>query len=416
MLFQTTAAHEELRAKIRSFAEEEIKPLAFLMDQNNEFPEEAVKKLGKLGWMGIPYPKEYGGAGLDALSYAIAVEELARVDGGTGVILSAHVSLGSWPIFAYGTEEQKKKYLVPLAKGEKIGAFGLTETNAGSDAGGTETTALDKGDYYLLNGGKIFITNAPKADTYVVFAVTTPDIGTRGISAFIVEKGWKGFEFGDHYDKMGIRSSSTAELIFNTRTDEKAYSDSDGNFMISAKNNDALRFVKQKYDRITYSVKPEDFKNSIKITLIKSVVEIEEVEIKSKLTGNLREDARRVESVKKVKLNKEIAKYIAEKSDPEIIKPRGGEFVQPVGQGFSVGKVSNQADKIDLAEDFLEILGEDYFTDLGLKKSEISGFIFHVMSSLDLKNAYKYGYLKESDIAQFRKQAEIKINDFRKLK
>ena len=215
MLFQTTSAHEELRAKIRSFAEEEIKPLAFMMDQNNEFPEEAVKKLGKLGWMGIPYPKEYGGAGLDALSYAIAVEELARVDGGTGVILSAHVSLGSWPIFAYGTEEQKKKYLVPLAKGEKIGAFGLTETNAGSDAGGTETTALDKGDYYLLNGGKIFITNAPKADTYVVFAVTTPDIGTRGISAFIVEKGWKGFEFGDHYDKMGIRSSSTAELIFN---------------------------------------------------------------------------------------------------------------------------------------------------------------------------------------------------------
>jgi hypothetical protein len=205
-------------------------------------------------------------------------------------------------------------------------------------------------------------------------------------------------------------------LILNTRTDEKAYSDSDGNFMISAKNNDALRFVKQKYDRITYSVKPEDFKNSIKITLIKSVVEIEEVEIKSKLTGNLREDARRVESVKKVKLNKEIAKYIAEKSDPEIIKPRGGEFVQPVGQGFSVGKVSNQADQIDLAEDFLEILGEDYFTDLGLKKSEISGFIFHVMSSLDLKNAYKYGYLKGSDIAQFRKQAEIKINDFRKLK
>ena len=215
MLFQTTAAHEELRAKIRSFAEEEIKPLAFLMDQNNEFPEEAVKKLGKLGWMGIPFPKEYGGAGLDALSYAIAVEELARVDGGAGVILSAHVSLGSWPIFAYGTEEQKKKYLIPLAKGEKIGAFGLTEPNAGSDAGGTETTALDKGDYYLLNGGKIFITNAPKADTYVVFAVTTPDIGTRGISAFIVEKGWKGFEFGDHYDKMGIRSSSTAELIFN---------------------------------------------------------------------------------------------------------------------------------------------------------------------------------------------------------
>ncbi|EOS26416.1 butyryl-CoA dehydrogenase [Lachnospiraceae bacterium 3-1] len=215
MLFQTTTEHEALRAKIRAFAEEEIKPIAFSLDQENEFPDEAVKKLGEMGLMGIPYPKEYGGAGLDITSYAIAVEELARVDGGSGVILSAHVSLGSFPIFAFGNEEQKQKYLVPLAKGEKIAAFGLTEPNAGSDAGGTETTALDKGSYYLLNGGKIFITNAPKADTYVVFAVTTPDIGTRGISAFIVEKGWEGFEFGDHYDKMGIRSSTTAELIFN---------------------------------------------------------------------------------------------------------------------------------------------------------------------------------------------------------
>ena len=202
MLFQTTRGQEALRAQIRQFAEEEIRPQAFLMDQNNEFPEEAIRKLGERGWMGLPYPAEYGGAGLDVMSYAIAVEELARVDGGAGVILSAHVSLGSWPIFAFGTEEQKRKYLVPLAKGEKIGAFGLTEP-------------IDKGDHWLLNGGKIFITNAPKADTYVVFAVTTPDIGTRGISAFIVEKGWKGFTFGDHYDKMGIRSSATAELIFN---------------------------------------------------------------------------------------------------------------------------------------------------------------------------------------------------------
>ena len=215
MLFTTTQEHEELRKRIRKFAEEEIKPQAFELDQTNGFPGEAVAKLGQMGLMGIPYPKEYGGAGMDVLSYAIAVEELARVDGGAGVILSAHVSLGTWPIAAFGTEEQKQKYLVPLAKGEKIGAFGLTEPNAGSDAGGTETTAVLKGDYYLLNGGKIFITNAPKADTYVVFAVTTPDIGTRGISAFIVEKGWDGFEFGDHYDKMGIRSSSTAELIFN---------------------------------------------------------------------------------------------------------------------------------------------------------------------------------------------------------
>ena len=215
MLFTTTQEHEEFRKKIRKFAEAEIKPQAFLMDKNNEFPAEAVKKMGELGFMGIPYPAEYGGAGMDVMSYAIAVEELSRVDGGAGVILSAHVSLGSWPIFAFGTEEQKQKYLVPLAKGEKIGAFGLTEPNAGSDAGGTETTAVFKGDHYLLNGNKIFITNGGVADTYVVFAVTTPDIGTRGISAFIVEKGWEGFEFGDHYDKMGIRSSATAELIFN---------------------------------------------------------------------------------------------------------------------------------------------------------------------------------------------------------
>lgn len=215
MYFSTTQQQEEFRAKVRAFAEAEVKPQAFLLDQENQFPDDAVQEMGRLGLMGIPYPKEYGGAGLDVTSYAIAVEELSRVDGGTGVILSAHVSLGSWPIYAYGTEEQKKKYLIPLCKGEKLGAFGLTETNAGSDAGGTETTAVLKGDYYLLNGGKIFITNAPKADTYVVFAVTTPDIGTRGISAFIVEKDWPGFEFGDHYDKMGIRSSSTAELIFN---------------------------------------------------------------------------------------------------------------------------------------------------------------------------------------------------------
>ena len=215
MLFKTTEAHEELRAKVSAFAAEEIKPIAFKLDQSNEFPHEAVAKMAKLGLMGIPYPKKYGGAELDVLSYAIAVEELARVDGGAGVILSAHTSLGTYPIAAYGTEEQKQKYLVPLAKGEKLGAFGLTEPNAGSDASGTETTAVLQGDHYILNGGKVFITNAPIADTYVVFAVTTPNIGTHGISAFIVEKDYEGFEFGDHYDKMGIRSSSTAELIFN---------------------------------------------------------------------------------------------------------------------------------------------------------------------------------------------------------
>lgn len=215
MFFKTTEQHENLRAKIRQFAEEEVKPIAFMLDQESKFPSEAVKKLAHMGMMGLPYPKEYGGAGLDIISYAIAVEELSRVDGGTGVILSAHTSLGSYPIYAYGTEEQKQKYLIPLAKGDKLGAFGLTEENAGSDAGGTETTAVLEGDYYILNGGKIFITNGGEADIYVVFAVTTPDIGTRGISAFIVEKGWEGFSFGQHYDKMGIRSSVTAELVFN---------------------------------------------------------------------------------------------------------------------------------------------------------------------------------------------------------
>jgi alkylation response protein AidB-like acyl-CoA dehydrogenase/rubredoxin len=215
MSFKTTEQHETLRKKIREFAEEEIKPIAFMLDQENKFPAESVHKLAKLGMLGIPYSKEYGGAGLDVISYAIAVEELSRVDGGTGVILSAHTSLGTYPIAAYGTEDQKQKYLVPLAKGEKLGAFGLTEENAGSDAGGTETIAALEGDYYILNGSKIFITNAGQADIYIVFAVTTPNIGTRGISAFIVEKDSEGFSFGKHYDKMGIRSSATAELIFN---------------------------------------------------------------------------------------------------------------------------------------------------------------------------------------------------------
>lgn len=215
MLFKLREKHEKLRTQIREWAEREIKPFAFIMDQKNEFPKEQMEDFGRRGFMGLPYPKEYGGAGMDTLSYALAVEELARVDGGTGVILSAHVSLGTYPIYAYGTEEQKRKYMLPLARGEKLGAFCLTEPNAGSDAGGTETTAVLKGDYYLLNGEKIFITNGGEADIYVVFAVTEPGRGTRGISAFIVERGWDGFSFGDHYDKMGIRSSATMQLLFN---------------------------------------------------------------------------------------------------------------------------------------------------------------------------------------------------------
>lgn len=214
MLYMTTEKHEEFRKKVREFAEKKVKPIAFELDQESRFPDEIVKEMGELGFMGIPYEKKYGGAGLDALSYAIAVEELSRVDGGVGVILSAHTSLGAYPIAAFGTEEQKMKYLVPLASGKKIGAFGLTETEAGSDAGGTQTVAELDGDHYILNGNKVFITNAGKADIYIVFAVTTPGIGTRGISAFIVEKGMEGFSFSDKYDKLGIRSSQTTELYF----------------------------------------------------------------------------------------------------------------------------------------------------------------------------------------------------------
>ena len=164
MLYCTAPEHEELRKNIRGFAETEVKPISFTLDKENRFPDEIVQKMASNRWMGIPYPKEYGGAGLDVISYAIAVEELARVDGGTGVILSAHTSLGTWPISAFGTEAQKQKYLTPLAKGEKLGAFGLTEQNAGSDASGTETTAILEGDHYILNGSKIFITNAGKTD------------------------------------------------------------------------------------------------------------------------------------------------------------------------------------------------------------------------------------------------------------
>ena len=219
MRYQTSQEHEALRAVIREFAETEVKPIAFMMDKENEFPHEAIKKLGKMGYMGIPYEKKYGGAGLDVLSYAIAVEELARVDGGTGVILSAHTSLGAYPIAAFGTEEQKKKYLVPLAKGEKIGAFGLTEPGAGTDAQGQQTKAVLDGDEWVLNGSKIFITNGKEADIYVIFAVTSVVTDAKGrskkmISAFIVEKGTPGFTFGTKEKKMGIRGSSTYELIF----------------------------------------------------------------------------------------------------------------------------------------------------------------------------------------------------------
>ena len=205
---------EEFRKVVRSFAEEKIKPIAFHLDQSKEFPKEIVKEMGEMGLMGIPFPKEYGGAGLTNQHYAIAVEELSRVDGGVGVICSAHTSLGTWGLNEFGNEEQKEKYLRPLLTGESIGGFGLTEENAGSDSAGTETTAVLKGDHYVLNGKKIFITNAPEAQTYLVTAVTTPGKGNHGISMFIVDKDFEGFTFSEPYDKLGIRSSVTAELHF----------------------------------------------------------------------------------------------------------------------------------------------------------------------------------------------------------
>lgn len=214
MDFLLSKEHEMARQLFRDFAENEVKPLAQEVDEEERFPEETVKKMAKYGFMGIPYPKEYGGQGCDSLTYTMCVEELSRVCGTTGVIVSAHTSLGAAPIFDYGTEEQKQKYLPKLCSGEWIGAFGLTEPNAGTDASGQQTKAVLEGDHYVLNGSKIFITNAGKADVYIVFAMTDKSQGTRGISAFIVEKDYPGFTIGKKELKMGIRGSSTCELIF----------------------------------------------------------------------------------------------------------------------------------------------------------------------------------------------------------
>ena len=203
-----------LRDLYKKFAETEVKPLAEELDEEERFPVETVKKLARYGFLGIPFPKEYGGAGGSYLTYSMAVEELAKVCGTTAIIVSAHTSLCAGPIYMFGTEEQKQKYLVPLAKGEKLGAFGLTEPSAGTDASMQQTTAVLDGDEYVLNGTKVFITNAGYADTYVIIAMTDKSKGTKGISAFIVEKGAPGFSFGTKEKKMGIRGSSTYELIF----------------------------------------------------------------------------------------------------------------------------------------------------------------------------------------------------------
>ncbi len=218
MDFMLSKQHEMARTLFRDFAEKEVKPLAVEVDETEEFPRANVEKMGKLGFLGIPVSKEYGGQGCDVLTYAMCVEELSKACGTTGVIVSAHTSLCCDPIQTYGTEEQKKKYLPALASGEKLGAFGLTEPGAGTDAQGQQTKAVLDGDEWVLNGTKIFITNGKEADVYVVIAVTGT-VEKRGkvqkeISAFIVEKGTPGFSFGTKEKKMGIRGSSTYELIF----------------------------------------------------------------------------------------------------------------------------------------------------------------------------------------------------------
>lgn len=206
--------HEMVQRVMKEFAEKEVKPIASEIDRTGRFPRENIEKMARYHMMGIPIPAEYGGAGGDDLAYIIAVEELSKVCAATGIILSTHTSLACWPILQYGTEEQKRKYLIPLAKGEKLGAFALTEPNAGTDAASIQTTAVFKGNSYILNGTKIFVTNGGEADVYIIFAVTDRSKKHRGISAFIVEKDTPGFSIGKKEDKMGIRGSSTAELIF----------------------------------------------------------------------------------------------------------------------------------------------------------------------------------------------------------
>ena len=215
MNFNLNKTQELFRQMIREFAEKEVKPLAAEIDEQERFPQETVEKMAKLGIFGIPVPKQYGGAGGDNIMYSIAVEELSRCCATTGVVVSAHTSLCMSPILQFGTEEQKMKYVPKLASGEWIGAFGLTEPNAGTDAAGQQTTAVLDGEEWVLNGNKIFITNAGHANVYIVIAMTDKSLGTKGISAFIVEASTPGFSVGKKELKMGIRGSATAELIFS---------------------------------------------------------------------------------------------------------------------------------------------------------------------------------------------------------
>lgn len=214
MNFHFTPDEQDVLDMLHDFCEKEVAPIAAEIDENERFPEETWHKLADMGMMGVAYPEEYGGAGLSYVNYIGVCEELAKHCATTSVMVSAHSSLCCWPISEYGTEEQKQKYLTKLASGEWLGAFGLTEPGAGTDAAMQKTVAEDKGDHWVLNGSKIFITNAGFANVFVVFAMTDKSLGTKGISAFIVEKGFPGFKVGAHEKKMGIRGSSTCELVF----------------------------------------------------------------------------------------------------------------------------------------------------------------------------------------------------------
>jgi len=214
MNFLLTQEQEDIRAMVRDFADKSVAPTAAERDEKELFPRDIFEQMGQLGILGLPYPEQYGGAGSDYVSYAIAVEELSRVCGSTGIGVSVHTSLCAWPIYHYGTEEQKQTYLRPLAEGTTLGAFGLTEPNAGTDAAAASTIAVKDGDHYVLSGTKVFNTNGGEAGIYVVFAMTDKAAGLKGVSAFIVEKDTPGFTFGKKEVKMGIRSSVQRELIF----------------------------------------------------------------------------------------------------------------------------------------------------------------------------------------------------------
>ncbi|WP_226034784.1 acyl-CoA dehydrogenase [Aquibacillus saliphilus] len=215
MNFQLSDEQQMIRKMVRDFAKNEVEPTAAERDEEERFDRSIFNQMGELGLTGIPWPEEYGGIGADYLSYVIAIEELSRVCGSTGVMLSAHISLAGWPIYKFGTEDQKQQFLRPMAEGKKLGAYGLTEPSAGSDAANMKSTAKRDGDNYILNGSKIFITNGGEADTYVVFALTDKDKKHKGCTAFILEKGMKGFSMGKKEKKLGIRSSPTLEIIFD---------------------------------------------------------------------------------------------------------------------------------------------------------------------------------------------------------